>query len=119
MQSKTHIGLNAEKEAEKFLKKNGYHVLVRNFRIRGGEIDIVAIEGNTLVFVEVKARKSFQFGTPFESITSRKLQALHKTALFFKQKYPRTPDLMRMDAVAVMLGPGGKAISFELMRNIG
>ena len=80
------IGNYGEELACQYLKKQGYKILERNYRIRGGEIDIVARDQDYLVFVEVKARYSHEYGLPSESITPWKIKALLKTALFYIQK---------------------------------
>lgn len=121
---KKEEGELGERLAVEYLKKQGFKVLERNFRIRGGEIDIIALEyakvtkEKTLVFVEVKTRRSNEFGTPFEAITPWKLRALIKTAQFYKVKYPQLPDLMRIDALGIVLDDKGHAISIELVKNI-
>ena len=93
-----------EELACKYLLKNGYKILERNFRIRGGEIDIVALDGETLVYIEVKTRTSYLFGKPEESITLRKLKFLERAAKFWRAKRKnliRLPDLERIDFVGV------------------
>jgi putative endonuclease len=65
---KNPLGEAGERYATDYLIKNGYKILDRNWRIRGGEIDIVALYKSTLVFVEVKTRTSTSYGTPEESI---------------------------------------------------
>lgn len=93
-----------EELACKYLLQNGYKILERNFRIRGGEIDIVAIDGEALVYIEVKTRTSYQFGRPEESITLRKLRFLERAAKFYRVKRKnliRLPDLERIDFVGV------------------
>lgn len=62
--TKRVAGNLGEDEACRFLKKNGYRILERNFTIRGGEIDIICEKGEYVVFVEVKLRKNTNFGTP-------------------------------------------------------
>lgn len=122
--TKIDEGKRGEDLAVAYLKKNGFRIIDRNFRIRGGEIDIIAIDASpenekeTLVFIEVKTRSSLEFGTPLEAITSWKLNALIKTAQFYKTKHPKLPDLMRIDAVAVTLHgiKGGEKI--DLVKNI-
>ncbi len=94
-------GDEGEELAADFLQKKGYKIIERNFRIRGGEIDIIAIFQDTLVFIEVKTRSSNKFGTPLESITPWKLKALIRTAQFYKIKNKNLPDGMRIDAVTV------------------
>src|SRR3989338_1996330 len=93
-----------EELACKYLLANGYKILERNFRIRGGEIDIVAVDGKTLVYVEVKTRTSYQFGRPEESVTLRKLKFLERAAKFYKAKrknFLKLPDLEIIDFVGV------------------
>lgn len=100
------LGKLGEDIATDYLKKHGYKIIDRNFSDRYGEIDIVALEssstGDTLVFVEVKARKSLAFGTPLEAITYFKMQALIKTAQYYKLRHPKLPELMRIDAVTII-----------------
>src|SRR5688572_24696728 len=83
---KKNFGNIGEDLACNYLLKLGYKIIGRNFRIRGGEIDIVASDKEILVFVEVKARFNHKFGLPIESITPWKLKALQKSALFYIQK---------------------------------
>jgi putative endonuclease len=117
-------GAIGEDYAVSYLKKLGFQLIERNFRIRGGEVDIVAIETSkltaqkTLVFVEVKTRSSSDFGTPLEAINYYKLKSLMKTAQFYKVKHPRLPELMRIDAVSVVLGTNNELLEIELVKNI-
>lgn len=124
-------GQKGEDIAVRYLKKHGYTILERNFRIRGGEIDIIGIDPSTgshsassgqaevtLVFVEVKTRSSTEFGTPFEAITPWKLKSLIKAAQFYRLKHPRLPELMRIDAVGIVLDSEGNPASIELVKNI-
>lgn len=91
--------------ATKFLQRKGFKILERNFGIRYGEIDIIALDykENSLVFIEVKTRTSNNFGTPLESITSRKIDSLVKTAQFYKLTHPLLPENLRIDAISVNL----------------
>lgn len=104
--------------AYRFLIKKGYKILERNFRKGYGELDIIAIKLNTIVFVEVKTRKSNQFGSPLESITPWKIRMLVKTAEFYKQIHRGLPDAMRIDAVAVILTYDDQVESIEHIENI-
>ncbi len=110
-------GDEGERLAAEFLSKKGYKIIERNFRIRGGEIDIIAIHDNTLVFIEVKTRSSNKFGTPLESITPWKLKALIRTAQFYKIKHKNLPEGMRVDAVTVEYDYSGKPL-IEHVENI-
>ncbi len=111
-------GIKGEDVATSFLRKKGYKIIERNFRARCGEIDIIALDKDTLVFIEVKARSSREFGYPLESITKWKMKSLIQTAQFYKLKNPCLPDSMRMDAVAITFNNGNEVKSIELVKNI-
>ena len=115
---KKEEGELGEKIAAEYLKRHGYKIIEKNFRIRGGEIDIIALDSDTLVFIEVKTRRSNEFGTPLEAITPWKLRTLIKSAQFYKTKHPQLPDLMRIDAVGIVLGSDGNPAFIELVKNI-
>lgn len=87
--------------AAEYLKGRGFLILERNYRYQRGEIDIIARDGNELVFVEVKTRRSRAFGTPEESITPRKEELLKRTAegYCFEHQIDATP--CRFDVVAI------------------
>ena len=113
-------GKKGEDLACDFLKKQGYKIIERNFRIRGGEIDIIAQDGNTLVYVEVKTRTSHQFGYPEEAVTRWKLRFLERAAKYYRnnRKYINLPALERIDVVVVDLaGQGSPAL--KLIKNAG
>lgn len=115
--TKIDEGKRGEELAAKYLQKKGYRILEKNFRGRYGEIDIVALEKDTLVFIEVKTRTSSQFGAPLESITPWKLRSVIKTAQFYKLTHSKLPEAMRIDAVAVLLNSDGDA-KIEHIENI-
>lgn len=94
-------GSNGEKMAIKFLENKGYKILESNFRLRGGEIDIVARDQECLVFIEVKTRNSHEFGLPEEAITPAKINLLKRAALFYviKAKWGSRP--YRIDVVTI------------------
>ncbi|HLD01917.1 MAG TPA: YraN family protein [Patescibacteria group bacterium] len=115
----THIvsGKKGEDIASKYLAKNGYKLLTRNFRTRNGEVDIIALDADVLVFVEVKTRSSEAFGTPFEAITFWKMRALQRAAEFYKHTHPKLPDAMRIDVVSVMIDMNGSVLNVEHLKN--
>lgn len=115
---KTEIGSRGEDLACKFLKKNGYKILERNYRIRGGEIDIVAKDGSVLVFVEVKTRWSHEYGLPSESITPWKIRYLLKTARFYIQKIKWGEREYRLDFISIDCVDSRDNPKIELVRNI-
>ena len=111
-------GNYGEKLACDFLKRNGYKILERNYRIRGGEIDIVARDGEYLVFVEVKARHSHEYGLPVESITPWKIKSLLKTALFYNNKIKWENGPYRLDMVSIDFVDDPEKPKIELIKNI-
>lgn len=101
--NKTSLGKYGEDLAATFLEKQGYVILDRNFRIRGGEIDIIAIDSKVLVYVEVKTRSSHQFGRPEESVTNSKLRFLERASKFYRVSHSNLPEQERIDVIAIDL----------------
>jgi putative endonuclease len=102
------LGLHGEEEAFRHLTKLGYTILARRFRSRLGEIDLVAEDGRTLVFVEVKARRSLSCGPPEESVTPRKQRRLILLAGTFIAARGLHGRDCRFDVVAVDLSRDGR-----------
>lgn len=109
------LGARGEKIARQFLQKAGYRVLEVNWRGRLGEIDLVAEDGDCLVFVEVKTRSSEVCGHPFESIGSRKQRQLIKAAREYLAARGQEERICRFDAVSVL--PGADKPRLELIKN--
>lgn len=116
--STKNVGRTGENLAFEYIKKLGFKILARNYLIRGGEIDIVAKDGNELVFIEVKARYSHDYGLPQESITSWKIKSLKKTALFYIQKINWGSKPYRFDLVAIDYVNQVDTPKIELIKNI-
>jgi putative endonuclease len=112
------IAIIGENAAVDFLKKKGYLIIERNFRKRYGEIDIIAIKDNVLVFIEVKTRKSKQFGTPLEAITYWKLRELKRMAEYYSLTHPKLPKALRIDGVGVLLDKDNEVAAIEHVENI-
>jgi len=108
-------GKEGEDIAAHYLSERGYRVLVRNYRTKSGEIDIIAREGNTLVFIEVKARSGTRFGLPQDAVDLRKQARLSRVASGYLRHKAVIPCDCRFDVVAVM-GRGEK-MKVELIRN--
>lgn len=100
----THLesGAQGEEYAARLLKKARYKIIERNFRTPIGEIDIVARDGECLVFVEVRTRSSVVYGLPEETIDARKKERLHKAARWYLQKHRLGEIPCRFDVVAVV-----------------
>jgi len=108
-------GKRGEEFAVAYLKKNGYRIIERNYKCHYGEIDIVAKEGNTVVFVEVKSRKSEDFGDPQTAVGWEKQKKISRVALAYLKEKHRYPCDARFDVVAIKMMPAGNMI--ELIQN--
>lgn len=109
-------GAAGEKMAARFLKRNGYKILYRNFRGRtGGEIDLVCRDRDTLVFVEVKTRGSEDFGRPFETIRSDQRKRISRGALAWLRLLDDPDILFRFDVVEILMTEPAPRI--ELIQN--
>lgn len=104
--SSKDLGAEGEEIAIKLLENQGYKILQKNFRCKIGEIDIVALEGKTLVFVEVKTRWTKEFGLPEEAITPWKIRKIARAGDYFQLLNPGLPKLLRIDAVCLDLSDG-------------
>jgi putative endonuclease len=110
-------GILGEKLARDFLRKRGYRILEANYRCPRGEVDLVAEHKDFLVFVEVRTKRSRDFGTPEESITPAKMERLITVAAHYRQTHHDLPSLWRIDVVAVELGQKGRPSRMELIEN--
>ncbi len=99
------LGKSSENQAALFLEKLGFKIIARNVTFAFGELDLVAKDGETLVFVEVKHRRDVSFGMPFEAVTKSKQRKIIKAAQAFLQKISPTPDC-RFDVIS-MVGAAG------------
>lgn len=95
------LGKKGEELAVGYLQKLRYKILERNYRCKFGEIDIIALDRKTVVFVEVKTRSSKEFGSPQTGVTLRKQRQLAKVALSYLQKHHLFNRDARFDVVAV------------------
>lgn len=100
------LGAAGEQAAAEALRAAGYRVLERNVRIPLGEVDVLAEQGGTLCFIEVKARSSDAFGSPAEAVTAAKQAKLRRVAAALLQRR-RWDGPCRFDVVAVLRRPDG------------
>ncbi len=92
-----------EKKAADYLKSEGYRILDTNYRCKFGEIDIVAAEGKTLVFVEVKHRQTLRAGDPLEAVTFRKIKRISMTASYYIMMHNVPSDTpIRFDVIGYL-----------------
>lgn len=107
-----------ENAACNFLKSKGYKILERNYRKSYGEVDIIAVDKNTLVFIEVKTRTTNSYGTPFDAISRSKIAQIIKTASYYKYVvHQKLSDDMRIDAIGVIV-KNMKVVSIEHIENV-
>jgi putative endonuclease len=99
-----HTGLEGEDIAAGFLEAMGYTILHRNWRFKWHEVDIIARDGDIIVFAEVKTRSSGVFGQPEAFVDDRKISSLLQAAEEFLQRFDE-PTELRFDIVAVTLDP--------------
>jgi len=88
--------------ASAYLTECGYRVLERNFSCKAGEIDIIAIQGDTVVFIEVKSRSSVKYGQPSEAVSIPKQRKIVKTALYYMQKNKLLDYMCRFDVIEIL-----------------
>lgn len=111
------LGQLGEQLAAQHLEEQGYVICERNYRCSVGEIDIVALDGEYLAFVEVRSRKSKRFGSPEESITDAKKQKLIEVAQTYLQERESLPLDWRIDVVSIELSRHGRLERLELIKN--
>ncbi len=97
------LGNRGEEIAVRYLQENGYKILIRNYRSRHGEVDIICTRGQILIFVEVKTRTNTSFGSPEESITRIKREHIRKVALAYLQTYRHPFKEMRFDVIGILM----------------
>ncbi len=97
------IGARGEEIAAGFLEKQNFRIIQRNFRCRCGEVDIIARDGGTLVFVEVKTRRNASYGLPQLAVTPFKQRQISKAALTYLSKNGLMKEDARFDVISVLL----------------
>jgi len=95
------IGQRGEDEATRYLEQKGYKIIERNFLCRQGEIDIIALDKNYIVFIEIKARTSNEYGLPSESVTERKKKHMLKSIEYYLYKRNLENENIRIDVIEV------------------
>jgi putative endonuclease len=110
---RTRKGRQAEDLAAGFLRERGYRVLERNYRIREGELDLIAEDGDTLCFVEVRSRQTVDHGHPIETVDYAKQRRLIRAARHYVAMRAQTERWMRFDVVTITFDP----LSIELYQD--
>jgi putative endonuclease len=112
------LGKTGEDIATSFLQGKGYRILERNFRVRYGELDIVAESGDAIVAVEVKTRRSRDFGLPEEAVTPRKLTEIVNTLSRYAAIHRLAGRPLRVDVVAVETDGSGTVEAIRHLVNV-
>jgi len=115
MKDRQHFGRTGEEIAVWYLKRRGYKILQQNYRTRLGEIDIIAKEADTIVFIEVKARRSIRYGSPKGAVTPAKQRKISMVALQYLKQTDQNSARARFDVVAIE--PGHTRFDIEIVKN--
>ena len=111
------LGAAGERIASRYLEQHGYEVVDKNVRRREGEIDLVALHGDTLVFVEVKLRTSRKMGAAVSAVSPAKGARLRQLAEAYSADHPDLPTTLRIDLVAIELTVGGEVGQLNHVQN--
>jgi putative endonuclease len=111
------LGRRGEMAAARHLKKLGYKIVSRGNRLQPGELDLVAVEGRTVVFVEVKTRQSEQAGHPSEAVDPAKQRRLTRLAVTFLKRHGLMEYPARFDVIAVTWPEGSRTPAIEHIKN--
>ena len=113
MTSRRDLGDFGERVARAHLESKGYRILATKFRVREGEVDIVAERDGVVAFIEVKTRRGDAMGSALEAIDGRKAQRLLLAAEAFAQEHPELPPDRRIDLIAIDLDATGRVVSLQ------
>jgi len=109
------LGAEGERAAEKFLRRQRYTIVERNYRCRSGEVDLIALDRSTVVFVEVKTRTQRGFGSPLEAVDPRKQRQVQRAAQHYLSEKRLHDRDARFDVVGVWVEKG--QVCCELVKN--
>ncbi len=111
------LGRAGEDAAIRHLEGLGLDIVERNYRCRLGEVDIIAREGDTLCFIEVKARRMGAFGGGLEAVEGRKRAQVRRVATYYLSRFGDTPPACRFDATEVWLDQSGRPQRVHVVKN--
>ncbi len=101
------LGRSGEDLALAFLVQKGYEPVARNYRFRGGELDLVMRDGDTLVFIEVRTKHAVDHGTPLETVDFKKRRQIERTARYFLAREKIADDVCcRFDVIGIVMTAG-------------
>jgi len=111
------FGNRGERAAVRYLKQQGFRIVARNYQNRYGEIDIIAIEGDTLVFIEVKTRRSTRTGSPLEAVDEKKQQQIMRTAQAYLSQCGLNEQSYRFDVIGLLWPEDAKEPEIQHVRH--
>jgi putative endonuclease len=111
------LGAFGEDIACSYLQQQGYRILERNFSCKAGELDIIAFDGETIAFIEVKSRTSTGYGNPAEAVSYYKQNRIVKAALFFMTKHKIFDYMCRFDVIEVLTDGTKEGSAINLIKN--
>jgi putative endonuclease len=117
MKNNRETGRLGEDYAVEYLVKGGYRIITRNFNTRFGELDIIALEGNKLLFIEVKTRRSTTYGYPREAVSYQKQYKIKNMASFYLQGTGQIDRQIRFDIVEVFIDKNYNLLSVNHLEN--
>ena len=117
LDSRKEVGNKGEKLAAKFLKRKGYKIIQRNYKCKLGEIDIIAEQDRTIVFVEVKTRRTQEFGPPQYAITAAKKRQISSVALLYIREKKFVEQSCRFDVIGITFPPESRKPRIEHIQN--
>ena len=112
------LGRRGEQLAARYLEARGYRIVARNYHCSLGEVDLVALDGDCLVFVEVRTRRGDDWGTPEESVSAVKQRKLVQVAEHYLAEHNVLDSDWRIDFVAVDLDVRGRLRRLEVVRDV-
>ena len=101
MNNNQRLGKEGEDKVEKYLIKKRYKILDRNFECKRGEIDIIALDKDEIVFIEIKTRTTLNYGQPADAITKQKIKHILRTAEYYLYERNLEKEKVRIDAIEV------------------
>jgi len=102
LNSRQRLGKSGENTVANYLKNNGYTILIRNYRCKMGEIDIIAQKDLELVFIEVKTRSGLRYGSPAEAVNIRKQRQISRTAQWYLAQQNLFDVAARFDVISLL-----------------
>lgn len=103
MEDTTSVGFKAEQAAARYLESQGYEILENNYRVSGSEVDLIALKGDTICFIEVKARGTDDFGMPEEFVDRFKRRRIIRAAKIYTANEKYYDCFVRFDIISILL----------------